>query len=55
MRAEVARLFQKAKQVLAANREFLDKLADAIAENEYLVSSDIQAIKETCEIRRIAA
>ena len=55
VRTEVARLFQKAKQVLAANREFLDKLTDAIAENEYLVSSDIQAIKETCEIRRIAA
>ena len=53
--AELARLYQKAKQVLAANREFLDKLADAIAENEYLISSDIQAIKETCEIRRIAA
>ena len=53
--AEVARLFQKAKEVLAANREFLDKLADAIAENEYLISSDIQAIKETCEIHPVAA
>ena len=53
--AELARLFQRAKQVLAANREFLDQLADAIAENEYLISSDIQAIKETCEIKRIAA
>ena len=48
--AELARLYQKAKEVLAANREFLDKLADAIAEREYLISSDIQAIKATCEI-----
>ena len=53
--AEVARLFQKAKEILAMNREFLDKLADAIAENEYLISSDIQAIKETCEIHPVAA
>ena len=52
--AEVARLYQKAKQVLAANREFLDRLADAIAANEYLLSSDIQAIKETCVIRSVA-
>lgn len=52
--AELASKLQKAKQVLAANREFLDKLSDAIAESEYLVSSDIQAIKETCEIVQVA-
>ena len=55
LEASVARHYQRAKQVLAANREFLDKLTDAIAENEYLISSDIQAIKETCKIVRVAA
>ena len=53
--AELTTKLQKAKEVLASNRDFLDKLADAIVENEYLISSDIQAIKETCEIKCIAA
>ena len=51
--SEVGRFFQKAKEVLATNREFLDRLTDAIASNEYLISSDIEAIKETCEIAPI--
>ena len=52
--AELAGGIQKAKEVLVANREFFGKLADAITENEYLVSSDIQAIKETCAIKPVA-
>lgn len=48
--AELTRCMQKAKEVLAANREFFDKLADAIAESDYLLASDIQAIKESCAI-----
>jgi cell division protease FtsH len=53
--AELNRLYQKTKEILAANREFLDKLTDAICENEYLISSDIQAIKESCSVVRVAA
>lgn len=48
--AEMRRYYRKAKEIISANREFVEKLADAIAVNEYLVSSDIQAIKETCGI-----
>lgn len=52
--AELERRYQRTKELLASNRLFLDKLADAIYENDYLVSSDIQAIKAECEIVRIA-
>ena len=55
LEAALTRHYQRAKQILASNREFLDKLVDAITDNEYLISSDIQAIKETCNIRRFVA
>ena len=48
--AEMERMYRKVKNLLLANREFVEKLADAIAEREYLVSSDIQAIRDSCEI-----
>ena len=52
--AELTSELQKTKQVLAANREFFDKITEAIVENDYLISSDIQAIKRTCEIVSVA-
>ena len=54
LKAEVERLYQRAKRVLAENRGFLDAMADAIEERSFLVSSDIQAIKSQFEIAETA-
>lgn len=49
---EMERFYQQAKRILAENREFLDKVANALIENETLICSDIQRIKATCKIVR---
>lgn len=51
---EIERYYRKAKEILAKNREFLDKLALEIATKDYLLESDIQRIKATCTITDVA-
>lgn len=48
--SEIERYYQKAKEILALNREFFEKLASAIAEKKLLTAADVQAIKLSCKI-----
>lgn len=48
--AEMERYYQLAKKILVDNREFLDKLAEALIEKKTLILPDIQKIKATCKI-----
>ena len=49
---EVEKLYKIAKKILIDNREFLDKLANALLEKNVLLMSDIQDIKKSCNIVR---
>lgn len=42
--------YNKAKKILTLNREFLDKLATALAKEKTLLSKEIGEIKSTCKI-----
>lgn len=44
---EVNRYYQQAKRVLVENREFLDKLTDALMEKKTLLQKDIKEIRAT--------
>ena len=46
--------YRKAKEILAKNRDFLEKVAAALAEKDYLLASDIAAIRESCSIVNVA-
>ncbi len=46
--AEMDRYYAKSKKILVDNIEFLNKLAEALIQNETLVAKDIKAIKESC-------
>ena len=48
--AELERFLFKAKEILAENREFLDKLAAEICEKGTLLNSDVARIRATCTI-----
>ena len=45
--AALEQYYHKAKKILAANKEFLNKLAEALMENEVLTCFDVERIKET--------
>ena len=47
---ELERQFRRTKQVLAANRDFLDALTEAIETQDYLLASDIAAIRGRFDI-----
>ena len=47
--AELEHYLLKARNILIENREFLEKTADALAEKETLLYSDIQKIKKDCK------
>lgn len=47
-RAELARQADVAKALLLANREFFDKVRNALAEKETLLFSELQEIKKSC-------
>ncbi len=49
--AELERLLFKAKEILAENREFLDKVAAELLEKETLLNSDIARIRKSCTIK----
>ncbi len=52
--AEVEKYYKKAKEILMCNKEFFDKLAEALAKKGLLAMSDIKEIKETCKITPVA-
>ena len=43
--AELAKLYREALEIVAAERDYLERLADALCENDYLLSKDIQRLK----------
>jgi ATP-dependent Zn protease len=51
---EVERYYKKAKEILALNTEFLEKVAQALAEKKLLTTMDIQEIKNSCKIVPVA-
>lgn len=52
---KMAEYYQKVKHLLTQNRDFLDRLAEALAANCYLTLSDIQRIKEDLSCQREAS
>lgn len=48
--AELERYLFKAKEIVATNREFIDKVAKELIEKHTLLFSDIRRIKESCTI-----
>ena len=51
---EVEKFYKKAKEILALNTEFLEKVAQALAEKKLLTTMDIQEIKNSCKIVPVA-
>lgn len=51
---EVERFYKKAKEILALNTEFLEKVAQALAIKKLLTTADIQEIKRSCKIVPVA-
>lgn len=47
---EMENFYKKAKKILIDNREFLDKLAQALMNKDVLTSVEIEAIKATCKM-----
>lgn len=52
--AELERYVFKTRELILKNREFLEKITNALLEKETLLFSDIQKMKEECDIKRIA-
>ncbi|MBR2310846.1 MAG: AAA family ATPase [Oscillospiraceae bacterium] len=50
---EVEKFYKKAKEILARNTEFLEKVAQALAAKKLLTSADIQEIKNSCKIVQV--
>ena len=48
--SELERYLFKAKEIIAQNREFLDKVAKELLEKQTLLYSDIKRIRESCTI-----
>lgn len=53
--AEIERYILQTRAVLIKNKEFLEKAADALAEKETLLYSDIQSIKNSVTITKCVA
>ena len=53
--AEIERFIFETRNILLKNREFLEKVADALVEKETLLYSDIQAIRESVTITKCVA
>ena len=47
---EMENFYKKAKKILIDNREFLDKLAQALMNKDVLTSVEIESIKATCKM-----
>ena len=50
----VEKYFRKAKEIIAKNREFFDKMMAELLEKEMLVEGDIARIRESCKITPVA-
>lgn len=48
--AEVEKFYRKAKEIIALNREFFEKVAAALGEKHMLSALDMKAIKAECKI-----
>lgn len=48
--AEIERYYRKAKEILSANMDFLDAMANSLLEKGILAMYDIADIKKTCNI-----
>ncbi|MBE5878228.1 MAG: AAA family ATPase [Lachnospiraceae bacterium] len=51
--SEVEKLYLKAKEVIAKNWEFVERIAKAMSEEVLLLGIDIQRIKSECDIVRV--
>ena len=52
--AEVEKHYRKAKEILAKNSVFLDKVASALAQKKLLTTPDIQKIRSECSIVEVS-
>ncbi len=50
---ELERYYRKAKEILAENDEFFEKLASGLAEKGLLTAKDVQEIKKECRIQPV--
>lgn len=53
--SEIEHCYRTAKEILAVNSEFLEKMAAALARKGLLTMVDIQVIRDSCVIRPAAA
>ncbi len=52
--AEVEKSYRKAKEILALNAEYFEKVADALARKKLLSAADMQKLKNECKIVPVA-
>lgn len=53
--SQVERYYRKVKELLSLNREFLDKVAQALLSKKLITCADIKKIRESCPIISVAA
>jgi len=51
--SEMEKMYLKAKEIIAKNWEFVEKVANALAEKGILVAEDIQKIKQECNVVKV--
>jgi len=51
--AEIERLYRKAKEILAVNREAHERLAEALYEKGLLTETDVREALAGCELREV--
>ena len=51
---EMERFYQKAKEIIFNNFEFLEKIANALLEKKVITSFDIKEIKSNCKINYVS-
>lgn len=53
--SQVEQYYRKVKELLSLNREFLDKVAQALLSKKLITCTDIAKIRETCHVVSVAA
>ena len=48
--AEIEKYYRKAKEILAANREFFEKVEQELAEKKLLTMRDLDRIRQECGV-----
>ena len=51
--AELERYIMKARDILLRNREFLEKVTDALLEKDTLLHSDVKRLREGCPVMEV--